>query len=934
MKTTTAGTAGRSQFWLVFFILSAVLLLLFYKAILPGHVLFSNDGPLGSQMAEAHRMPEMFKGGWEDLNSVGFRNTGALPDMTYSLLCLLGPVWYSKLYAPLSLLVLGLGAWCFFRQLGLARPACVLGSLAAALNSGFFSAACWGVAAHTICVGMVFFSLAALVDTSSRWRWLRVGVGGAALGVAVCEGADIGAIFSLYVAAFIVYLAWTTQGHTVRALAVGVGRVVLVAALAALVAAQVIDVLVGTQIKGVAGMQQDTQTKEERWDWATQWSLPKREALGYIIPGLFGYRMDTPGGGVYWGAMGRDPAWYRYWANGGQGPEPQGGKRFSGGGIYAGVLVVVVAFWAALQGFRKKDSVFAEPTRRLLWFWTGAAVLSLLLAFGRFAPFYQLFYALPYFSTIRNPGKFAHIVSWAVLVLFAYGLDGLWRRYIEGQTIDNAGFKGTVRAWWQRVRGFDRRWTQWSLAALATCLLGGLIYASSRKELVEYLQKVDFDAATAGSIASFSYGQVGWFLATLAASIALITLILSGVFRGPRGKVAAVLMGLFLVLDLGRANQPWIIPWDYPHKYATNPVIDMLRQKAYAQRVAILPRWFTNIFRLPPQLATQEGIINYLYGIEWSQHLFLYYNIQSLDVIQMPRMPQDLLAFDMAFNPRSEAQLSRVGRKWQLTNTRYLIGAADFLQVLNQYIDPAQHSFRYKERFTIAPKPGYPNSNNAADWTAVPETNGPFAVFEFAAALPRAQLYSAWELEAGEAAAASEVRTNTLQPGDLELLRAAGTNNFVTLKRLSSPSFDPARTVIVAPSGQNPLPGTNSAAAPGKVEITSYAPKHIVLKAEATAPSVLLLNDRYDPIWQVLVDGKPETLLRCNFFMRGVFLTPGSHEVQFRFQPPLGSLYVSLVGVGFGILLCGLLLVVTRSSGQPLSEVGPDKEERKNPKRP
>ena len=83
--------------------------------------------------------------------------------------------------------------------------ACIVGGLAAALNSSFFSAACWGVAAHPLTIGLSFFALAALVDTSSRLRWLRVAVAGLTVGMGVMEGADIGAIFSVYVAAFMMY---------------------------------------------------------------------------------------------------------------------------------------------------------------------------------------------------------------------------------------------------------------------------------------------------------------------------------------------------------------------------------------------------------------------------------------------------------------------------------------------------------------------------------------------------------------------------------------------------------------------------------------------------------------------------------------------------------------------------------------------------------
>src|SRR5690242_21142175 len=50
----------------------------------------------------------------------------------------------------------------------------------------------------------------------------------------------------------------------------------------------------GTNIKGVVGSQQDPETKAAQWHWATQWSLPKLESLSLVVPGLFGYRLDTP----------------------------------------------------------------------------------------------------------------------------------------------------------------------------------------------------------------------------------------------------------------------------------------------------------------------------------------------------------------------------------------------------------------------------------------------------------------------------------------------------------------------------------------------------------------------------------------------------------------------------------------------------------------
>jgi uncharacterized membrane protein YfhO len=84
------------------------------------------------------------------------------------------------------------------------------------------------------------------------------------------------------------------------------------------------------------------------------------------------------------------------------------------------------------------------------------------------------------------------------------------------------------------------------------------------------------------------------------------------------------------------------------------------------------------------------------------------------------------------------------------------------------------------------------------------------------------------------------------------------------------------------------------------------------LAAQAAAPSVLLLNDRYDANWHVTVDGRPAPLLRCNFLMRGVYLPTGPHTVDFYFSLPSKPLYVTLAAFGVAILLSAFLALATQ----------------------
>ena len=86
------------------------------------------------------------------------------------------------------------------------------------------------------------------------------------------------------------------------------------------------------------------------------------------------------------------------------------------------------------------------------------------------------------------------------------------------------------------------------------------------------------------------------------------------------------------------------------------------------------------------------------------------------------------------------------------------------------------------------------------------------------------------------------------------------------------------------------------------------------MTSDSPVASVLLLNDRFAPNWNVQVDGKPDTILRCNYLMRGVYLPPGAHRIEFRFQPPSTFLYVSLAAIGACVLVLGVVGVTVRKA--------------------
>jgi hypothetical protein len=190
-------------------LLAVFLAVLFWRSFLPGYVHFSNDGPLGAISVKALQLPGAFTGVWVDLNTIGAGSGSSPLGLASFLRWFLGPVYYSKFFVPIALFILGLGAWTFFRRLRLSPLAATLGALAATFNSTFFASACWGVASQQIAIGMDFFALALVMSntpaTPAFLRWTRLVLAGLAVGINVMEAADIGAIFSVFIAAYVFF---------------------------------------------------------------------------------------------------------------------------------------------------------------------------------------------------------------------------------------------------------------------------------------------------------------------------------------------------------------------------------------------------------------------------------------------------------------------------------------------------------------------------------------------------------------------------------------------------------------------------------------------------------------------------------------------------------------------------------------------------------
>ncbi len=97
----------------------------------------------------------------------------------------------------------------------------------------------------------------------------------------------------------------------------------------------------------------------------------------------------------------------------------------------AGYIGLLPLFFALLTLFlrQKGQGLFIFPKTNLFIFW-GLFAISILLALGKFSPFY-IFYELPPFSYFRVPSRFLLLATLALSVLAAIGWENIQKKFFD-----------------------------------------------------------------------------------------------------------------------------------------------------------------------------------------------------------------------------------------------------------------------------------------------------------------------------------------------------------------------------------------------------------------------------------------------------------------------------------------------------------------------
>jgi len=558
------------------------------------------------------------------------------------------------------------------------------------------------------------------------------------------------------------------------------------------------------------------------YDYATDWSLGPEDLAAGVLPAAAGFGRAT--------YLGRMP--------------------FNDYPNYFGPLVLALAAAAWLTG-----------RRRLVLGLGAGALLSVLLAMGRFSPgIYQLCYhALPYFDKFRVPSMIMIVAALVVAILAGLG---------AGALADDRG---------ERSRLLRR-------AAIGLLAAGGLCLVAGAAELAAggYRGALAALAAKSGKQGAPAILDAAWTLHRSFLVRGGLVLMAAGgaallASRRPdfRRRGLLPVLAALVAIDLGGVAHLVAHP--------EAGLVEVVRGPDGAGRLApsapLARPWQGPAPRQVPadlagalQSAVGSGRLLPLGG-DAASNAYMTVGVRSLG----------------GYHPAKPAAAEAV-------RTR-LFGGMPAGRIARWL---AATAVTYPDR--LPPEALDLLRQNGLDLDPAGVAAGGTMVYTLRDPLPRARLVDSWRpappSPGGDALASflDDVQDGRHEPGSQ-----------VVLEREPRPQPQ---------AGPQPLPTP---------EFVRDDLNEVVLRVDCPRPALLLLADLWAPGWRVAVDGEPAPLLRADLILRAVALDAGVHEIRFAYRDRALTRGLALTAIGMlGVLILlvvswrrnGAAVAVVREEGE------------------
>lgn len=807
-------------------------------------VLAFNDGSVETGLSPMFRFPQALLRIWDNQFFFGSGSRQYWLSVHALNESLLGPHAARREGVVAILVLCALAGYWSLRQFRI-RPAAAAFAAGVCMLSGLsFSFAVAGLYVRPIAVACAALALGFAERGRSRDGLRDYLLAGGFVGLGISEVPDVGAFLAITVAGVVAVrhvqaFGWTRR-HLVRLLL----REAALALCALLLAWQTVTTISATTIQGVT----QGESREQRFAWATQWSIPPAETWDLVAGTYFGTSMANPDM-PYWGRIGRSEGWER---------THQGYRNFRMSAWYAGaipsilLLALVPRLWRRRPAARPVGAPVPADERGLVAVVIVGSLLTLMLSWGKYFPLYRLVWSLPFFGTVRNPDKWNAPFMLLMMLGVGLALDALLAATtsapVPGKATTRAATAIAVRPYW-----------------LAVGVIAGLA-------LLFFLGKALDRPGFVARLAAEGYGAVApsLWLNSLLACLKVSALAAGfaaaawwGV-RTQRGGVILLAAAALTFADLSDSGRHFAQPHTYQRALAPNALTDFLDQHAREGRLLLLPPSDTGDPRDPrrAQMAALSQILN-----QMRMTVLMARGYDLFNPVSVSRMPTD---YESLFG----AVGSLTPRLLELGSIRWIITVPGLCDALNR-MDGDRG--RFVERLAL----GLAMAGN----TAIPVAEGPpeqrvLRVVEFTGALPKFQ----------------PVTAAIPMAADVEGEKAA-------LARLAAPAFDPRREALVYTT-VNGLGGLSNVSV--KVDVLRETPAETEIRVVADAPVLLVRSVKFDPDWVISGGGAEAHPIRVNYLFQGIPVAAGDHTLRLRYEPSLAGFKVAALGRA-GLLLLMVL---------------------------
>jgi hypothetical protein len=521
----------------------------------------------------------------------------------------------------------------------------------------------------------------------------------------------------------------------------------------------------------------------------------------------------------------------QYWGWIGEWPDwpktHQGSRNFNLGISTTGTLATVLALLGAglLTRLIPGGERFSMRQRFFGRILLALGIITLILSWGWHTGLYRPLVALPLMDKWRNPLKWLEMTNLAIPLLSAIGMEYLLA------SLDSAA---------PDLHKIRRSLAWFTTTALVLLAVGFVASFPLALILLAGLQAEGCDPADAAKMMFTMH--LAMFVALV--SVALFCLVLRLLWIPEKLRTVKMVnpilqtawdfilqpihlpltlvlsLGLLAVAQLGWVAAQFVEPVPLAYLTASNPLLEALQHEGNTVRVAV---------------PTDDPFLkdNLLHN------QFIALRLSSLDISAASRIPDD-------YNDFLNTLADNEGRLWFLAGVKNVAVPQDAIPQIREVPSIAA------------------NIDRADGYTLIP-TGSPD--------LPSHALIVMKDYLAKA----------TFVPG-VEFLA----DNKALLARLKDPAWDPRATVIlqkpVVVTVPGALPATNtSAAAADSVDLQTYTPTDIQIEAHTTRSGFVLINDQYNPDWQVHVNGHAVPLLRADDMLRAIAIPAGTSQITLHY---------------------------------------------------